>query len=452
MPRLNITHKRIIEFYEKNPQLDFQTMNLLFIDLFEKLVVQGVETSFQSQIFELKQDILCKFENAKNEYVVDIQRIIETNTHNQIAPLLEKNNCFLMEKTTNILQEILPNTNSQIDTALQTFATTISQDTQELIKSSDQQSVKDFINNFEIKSSMMLQPVYSYISASEERTNLNIKDGQSKIMNELNEALHKFKDSQTCQQHTNKVLSNLLTKLYSSSEIQTKNNAGGLIVLKRQGRPNIIIENRDIDTNVTADEVQSFTLSVDDYNCNGLLISQQSGISTKKNYQIEIHNNNVIVYVHQAEYNTSNIAAAVDIIDQLSIKIRQFKHSGGDDCTVPKDVMDAINNEYQLFLSQKNAVIEVFKESQKKVLAQVDEIRFPILDKFLSTKYSAPIQKPGLKCDLCKSFSANNLKALAAHKRGCIRKAGIKPCDTALKINSNLPINVVTPLVSPANK
>jgi hypothetical protein len=129
-----------------------------------------------------------------------------------------------------------------------------------------------------------------------------------------------------------------------------------------------------------------------------------------------------MVFVHYVEYNPARIAAAVDIIDQLYNKMRQFRNSGGDDCSIPKDVMDTINNEYQMFLSQKNAVIEVFKESQKKVLAQVDEIRFPALDKFLSTKYTAPIQKPGLKCDLCKSFSANNLKALAAHKRGCIRK------------------------------
>ena len=103
------------------------------------------------------------------------------------------------------------------------------------------------------------------------------------------------------------------------------------------------------------------------------------------------------------------------------MKLRQFK-TANDDCSVPKDILDTINNEYQLFLSQKNALFEVFKESQKKVFAQIDEIRFPSLDKFLSTKYAAPIQKPGLKCDLCKLFNANNLKALAAHKRGCARK------------------------------
>jgi hypothetical protein len=32
--------------------------------------------------------------------------------------------------------------------------------------------------------------------------------------------------------------------------------------------------------------------------------------------------------------------------------------------------------------------------------------------------------KNGHKCELCKNFNANNLKALAAHKRGCMRKLG----------------------------
>ena len=62
----------------------------------------------------------------------------------------------------------------------------------------------------------------------------------------------------------------------------------------------------------------------------------------------------------------------------------------------------------------------------------MDELRFPCLEKFLSGKFAAPIQKAGLKCDLCKGFTANNLKALAAHKRGCIRK------------NAKLPLQNIT--------
>jgi hypothetical protein len=161
---------------------------------------------------------------------------------------------------------------------------------------------------------------------------------------------------------------------------------------------------------------------IDEYNCNGIFISQSSGICTKKNYQIEIHNNNIVVFLHNVEYSSTKIESAVDIIDNLSGKLRQYKSNANDDSLLSKELLDSINTEFQLFLTQKNAVIEVFKESQKKVLSQIDELRFPCLDKFLSTKYSAPVQKPGLKCDLCKSFTANNLKALAAHKRGCVRK------------------------------
>jgi hypothetical protein len=445
--RLEITDKRILNFYKAHPGIDFQAINLLFIDLFEKIDLNIQDGNIQSrllssianmneEITSLKAvittnnaDILTKtLAKFKEDYISEIHNIVQTNTHNHIAPLLEKNNCFLMEKTSCLIREILPNNHGLITQILQEFASTVSNDTQQLLKSSDQSSLRDFINNFEIKSSMMMQPIYSYISASEERTNSNIKEGQHKIITEVTDTLNRIKEGQTAQTHIDKHLNGVLTKLYSSSEVQTKSNAGGLIVLKRQGRPNILIENCDIETNVTADEVHAFTMAVDEYNSNGIFLSQQSGISTKKNYQIEIHNNNILVYVHQAQYNTAKIEAAVDIIDQLSSKIRQFKHCGGDDCMIPKEIMDAINNEYQLFLSQKNAVIEVFKESQKKVLAQIDEIRFPALDKYLSSKYSAPIQKSGLKCDLCKSYSANNLKALAAHKRGCIRKNGpVKP-------------------------
>jgi hypothetical protein len=344
MTVLQIKNKRIQNFYESNPSFDFEGVNLIFIDLFEKLLNS--------------QRILIHSENSNpNELKSDI---------------------------------ILKN---------------------------------------------VQQPICSFISATEERirTHINsmkdehttVQNAQTKFMNELGDIFHKFRDSQISEQNNDKQLSSVLTKMYNSAEIHNPNRSNpqnGLILLKRQRKSNILIDNKNTDENVSIDDVQNFLTSIDEQNCNGIFISQRSGISGKKNYQIEMHNNNIIVFVHNAEYNQTKIEVAVDIIDQLSSKMRQFKHQTEEDCTIPKDMLDTINNEYQLFLSQKTAVVDVFKESQKKVLSQIDEIRFPTLDKYLATKYSAPIQKPGLKCDLCKSFSANNLKALAAHKRGCIRK------------------------------
>jgi len=310
-----------------------------------------------------------------------------------------------------------------------------------LMKSSDANTVKEFVQNFEMKTTMMMQtlqqPIYSFISASEERINNNLnglKDGsatQQKFFSEIEDFLNKFKSPKenNHQSFHNNQLSKILTKMYNSAEIHLQPSVAnsGSILLKRLRKPNIIVENKDYPENISVDEINNFIALVEEHNCNGIFISQNSGISNKKNYQIDMINNNIVVYLHNVEYCSTKISSAVDIIDSLSAKLRTFKDTyKTDDVSIPKDILDSINNEYQLFVSQKNAVIDVMKESQKKVLSQLDEVKFPCLDKFLSTKYSLPVQKPGLKCEICKLFNANNLKALAAHKRGCTRKNGVQ--------------------------
>ena len=101
--------------------------------------------------------------------------------------------------------------------------------------------------------------------------------------------------------------------------------------------------------------------------------------------------------------------------------MKQF-NSNDRENMIPPDVLDEINKDFQMFLTQKEAIINVMKESHKKILAQLDEMKFTALEKYLSTKFTPTNLKQGFKCDLCKYFTANNLKALAAHKRGCVRK------------------------------
>ena len=167
------------------------------------------------------------------------------------------------------------------------------------------------------------------------------------------------------------------------------------ILLKRLRKSNIIIKNFNQDTNIGCDDISLFLQTVDDNSCHGIVLSQLSGISTKKNYQIDIHNNRIVVYVHKAEYCPSKVQVAVDIIDTLLSRLAQYQGKTENEYSIPKDILDMINNDYQTFLSQKSAIAEVFKEHQKKVLSQIDELKLPALDRFLSTKYMAPIPKPG---------------------------------------------------------
>ena len=218
----------------------------------------------------------------------------------------------------------------------------------------------------------------------------------------------------------------ILTKLYNSGEINVLENGvnEGTYSLKRIRKQNVVVRSICSEENVSIEDVELFTQFINEKNCSGVLLSQNSGISTKKDFQIEIHNNNnIIIYVHNSNYSESQIDTAISIIDNLYAKLRQFSIVANEsEIMIPKDILDSINTEYQLFITQKTAIIELLKENQKKVISQMEEFRFPCLDKYLAGKFAAPIQKPGLKCELCKGFTAHNLKALAAHKRGCIRK------------------------------
>jgi hypothetical protein len=409
--KLEITNARIAQFYKANPSISFEAVNLIFVDLFEQLLT-------------------------------DMNQAMNNTVHSQLLSNLSENNQHIHSLTSSIgaLKDSVKKMNSDLPSNM---VSSIMDIKKEYIE-----ETKNIVSNnaLDIKSSLLLQnvqqPIYSFISATEDRihndinslkeNNQNQQVTQTKILSELDNIFNKFRTAQVSQQICDRQITQVLTKLYTTAEISIQS---GTILLKRQRKTNILIDNKDSEENVSVDDINRFISNIDEQHCNGIFISQQSGISTKKNYQIEIHNSNILVFIHNAEYSPAKIEIAIDIIDNISSKMRQFKPSHMEDCAIPKDILDAINNEYQIFVSQKAAVVEVFKESQKKVLTQIDEFRFPALDKFLSTKYSAPIQKPGLKCDLCKSFCGNNLKALAAHKRGCARKNSIVPVSAAISVS-----------------
>lgn len=175
------------------------------------------------------------------------------------------------------------------------------------------------------------------------------------------------------------------------------------------------------DRNVSATEIKSF---LNERTTHGILVSQYTGITTKPNYHIEIHNNFITVYLHQLEYSGEKLQIAVDMIDALSSKIGDFCVAMEQKYSIPKDVLDDVNREYQHFIIQKETIVSTLKEQHKRILGQLDEMRFGALDKYLATRYSS-CKKQGFTCDLCNAFNVGTLKGLAAHKRGCARKLGI---------------------------
>ena len=460
MEKIETTNKRILKFYNDNPSINFEAINLIMLDLMEKLLndmnttmnssiqsqilstisEQGMQINeLKTQIGSLKDNLIIKFLDIKKEYIEDVKNIINTNTSEKISSLIEKNNDNLINKTMLMVTETIPRTqeslHKQIYETILSFQNSISADTNKLINSTNTDSLKDFIASFETKSSSMLQtvqqPIYAFLSASEERINLNInnlKDStsvnqltQDKIFAELNDFLSKYKNSSYKGQFGENQLENVLNKMYPSGEIinTSGQSASCDFLLKRENKPTILFENKDYTRNANPDEVKKFIRDIDERNHHGIFLSQSSGITTKHNFQIEFHKGCILVYVHNTEYSPEKIKLAVDIIDNLDVKIKELNLDEEEtNNTITKELLDEINQEYQFFISQKDVLLNVFKDYQKKILTTIEDLKFPNLDKYLSTKY-ASVKKQCYVCEICNIFEAPNKKSLSAHQRGC---------------------------------
>jgi len=467
---LIINNERICRFYKENPHIHFESVNLIFIDLFDKLLTDMNSTmnaSINSQILtnvndlcssmdflknsidshntDLKQTILLKYSDIKKDYIDELNTILSLNHSERMAPLLDKNNSILIDKTATIITDIIPKTQThyyqQIQDSIRYFHKSISDDTRVLLNYVDNNTIKDYVTNFEMKSSMMLQniqqPIHKFISASEERITQNIKNlketttmnqtVETKIMTELTELITQFRAISPTNNQPNTHMSSILTKLYPTADIsKMKNdpnpNEINVHMMKRFKKAKIIIQSSIHEDNVNEDEIAQFNKISEQNMCNGIFISQNSGFVSKSNYHIEINNRLISVYIHNGEFDPNKIKAAVNIIDHLYNKLNEFNNTSDFKITIEKEMLDEINKEYQSFIQQKDTIITAVKESHKNILSQIDDFKFPCLEKYLSTKFSPIIYKQGFKCDICKLFNANNLKALAAHKRGCTRK------------------------------
>jgi hypothetical protein len=214
------------------------------------------------------------------------------------------------------------------------------------------------------------------------------------------------------------MLETVLNKLYPTADVAntTATKASGDFVMKREDRPVIMIENKNYERNVNLEEVKKFLRDVTELRCSGIMISQFSGIASKPNGFIEVHDANVLVYLHNVDYSPEKIKMAVDVIDNLTAKLETIAaHEEQSGIVIRKDVLDRINEQFQFFMAQKETLLGIMRDSHKKIISQVEELRLPDLSAFLNDKY-ASIQNQQFVCDVC-NLSFTNRRSLASHRK-----------------------------------
>lgn len=476
-----ITNKVVWDFYQKHPNLDIETTNVMLVDILNKIMQSthdSISTSVSKQILDdirtikdqitvFKTDVSTsfsvKFDEYKMTYMDNLKTLFATNMHltlDKISPIMDRFSDTFQDKMRLLIfdtisknQESLSKSELNItrDIMLQVkhIQDAVSFDTQKLLSTTaNSDSISAFIFTIDEKFTKMLvnsQNLFSVALAStESRLATTIVSNNTRIdqiRNESNanmtlqknvntsieELLRKMENSSIKGKISENLLTGVIERLFPIAEI---NCVGGIkesgdLILVRVNKPKILFENKNYEANVNKSEIDKFYRDIDVQECSAIMLSQKSGITNKNNFEIEVYKGNVVIFVHNTQYDADRIKTAVDIIDHLHSKLVEIKEKSGDSTVFDMDIetMASINTEYNAFIASKNNILKMFKENNQRMIAQIESFSIPSLDIILKKRYSSMIvdREDTFICQYC-SYMAKNTRSLTAHYRGCKQK------------------------------
>ena len=457
-----VKDQTIIAFYKENPNLNFVTMNHIFIDILKKLSTNLNETitnninhkilstltDLSKDIMGFKQDIITKLHETKKDYIDNVRLILENSamtTSDKIQTILEKNSDIIVTKTTSIINEIVPKHNdkffNQIEVSIKSLYDSLNQDTNKLIENinKDDKNITDFVNNIDSKFNTMIvnmqQPIFSFIQSSEERTSSNVQQMRDKIVsqqstqeslnNGIHEFLNKYKHNSSSKGNVSEYeLYSILQNIFPSDEIIDCSSESATCDYRvnrlNPTKPAILFENKDYSRSVTTEEIKKFERDLKQQKLHGIFISHKSNITYKEPFQIDIIENLIHIYLPNTEYNIEKIKIAVEIIDTLSTKLIHISDVQAETTTIniTKDDIDELVEMFNDFNTQKSSIIETIKTSNKQILDKLENMQINSVKKILN-KNGVFQSDDDFKCKHCNAFTGKNKASLGAHIRNC---------------------------------
>lgn len=447
---IKITNKKVVDFYQSNPNISVDHVNLLLVDMMEKMVHDSINTSMVSQLLErlknvesevvatkdsitkLQPDMLMNFSmklvEMKKEYLEDIRTILSTNVTEKIAPVMKEYINHLIDKTALLFQDI-PKSQDALSIKLQDSIRDLQKSIlEESKKVSTGNTLQEFMFSIEQKFSstqLLLNSSYEKmdyglkeIKLTQDHQHSAMKEISSMNQQSVQDLLRKMDNSSSKGKVSESVLFHILQTMYPSAELNfvgTTKETGDFI-LERINKPKLLIENKNWETTIPKDEVEKFMRDTSIQNCCGLFLSQHTGISHKENYEINVQNGNVLIYVHHVNNDFEKIKIAIDIIDHFKEQLDALESDVEVD-TIPKDVLKKINEEYNLFISKKTEMQKYVKDFTVKMCKQIEDINIPSLHLYLSTRYTSVNNYIICEC----GKECKNKQAYSAHKRGCTK-------------------------------
>lgn len=401
---LSITNPKVIDFYKNHPSISFEHTNLLMIELMEKMVDENVSTSMMNQLFErfksmdelmVRQEgnISLKMLEMKDKYMDDMKLLLSNNVSEKFLPLLQSYNQQLLDKTTILFQNIIPEKIKEF---------------QNLITNEYEKKTPD-INLIEKIFSQTQKDIEIGFKQVTEISTQN-QQSVSELLSKMNNSSHKGKISEN-------IISSVLEKIYPNAEVKDTREFKemGDFMVTRKDKPIVMVENKDYSRTVPLEEVNKFIRDIDINKCCGIFISNSSGISGKDNFEIQEHNGYVLVYIPFCNYDFDKIKMGFEIIEHFKEMLDNLNEEVETD-SISKELIKEINDEYKLWASIRLNMLKNIKDFHDNMKKQLDSMCIPSLEKYLSTRFT-PISTM-INCEHC-GFACKNKQSLSAHLRGC---------------------------------
>jgi len=366
-----------------------------------------------------------KSSELKKEYIQDIKNMLTLNNTEKLVPSIKENNEMFFDKLTLLFKEIIPK-EQQIQTQhLHTVLKSLEQIVlMEINKGVTKESIDTVISIVEQKLSNVLSNIAE-----------NKKEGEN-LTNKIDDMLEKLGKTSTKGKISENMLRFNLQGVYPTAEV--KNVSGiahsGDYWLLRKDKPSILIENKNYDTTIPKEEIQKFIDNMNTQDMCGILVSQKSKIVYRDNYEIEIYNGNIAVYIHECNYDPYKIKIAVQIIDVFKSKIEKLKIENGTVFTIEMETLQKINKEFQLFNIKKNQHVTEIKTMCETLMKSAEDMELPSLDELLES-HGLLTNVKKFVCGKCpRTFKTQ--KGLDTHERQCSSVVDDDDDDKKKKLNN----------------
>ena len=397
-----LTHPKILEFYQNHPHLDPNQIHLSILHLYdsfqqndqEEMTTKNTTQDILGQIHSIRSvlqsnesNVLSKFYELKSSYQEDLKYILENQTNQNLLKIMEK----------------------------------IEHENKELLEKTASKEYNHLISNIQTT-------ILNYISNTEDRIRNHIHDirvqqnDQEKVHQEILGFLNLYKTPTKKGEISENMLYVTLSQLFPSAEIvhTAKQTSSGDCIMKRNDRDTILFENKNYTTNVPKHEIDKFLYDVEQQNCSGIFMSQKTGISTKNNFEINLHKDHVLVYIHQMNYDQEKIAIAVDIIDQITNYMKLHANSTH---AISKETIQLLGIQYQTFLEKRDRIITSLNENTKKMIQEIKDLSLSNVSLILSGfPQENPPTPESYTCTICNKYSTNTRRSLSGHIAICKKK------------------------------